>query len=74
MMIYEIYFERDFKENDLNVIQYINPIAVKDSNETKEIILDFYKWYQKPENLVRQKILLIETRSEKLVSLINQLV
>ncbi|SNR14420.1 Eco57I restriction-modification methylase domain-containing protein [Tenacibaculum jejuense] len=73
MMIYELYFENHMKEKGLDVLQFVNPKPignVNDYNEKAEIIKDFYLWYQKPENEVRQRILLIETRSKDTLAVI----
>ncbi|MFD2915837.1 Eco57I restriction-modification methylase domain-containing protein [Psychroserpens luteus] len=75
MMIYELYFEDHMKEKGLNVLQFINPQPIEDVKEEikiGEIIKDFYLWYQKPENEVRQRILLIETRSKDTLAVIRK--
>lgn len=75
MMVYELYFENHMKENGIDVLEYINPqsIAFINSDEKKiQVIKDFYLWYQKPENPVRQRMLLVETRSKDKIALINK--
>lgn len=75
MMVYELYFEKHMKENGLDVLQFINPKPISDlkREEAKaEVIKEFYFWYQKPENPVRQRMLLIETRSPDIIALINK--
>ena len=77
MMVYELYFEEHMKENGIDVLQFINPkpITTLNFNEKKaEVIKDFYLWYQKPENPVRQRMMLIETRSKDKIALINKTV
>ena len=37
-----------------------------------EQIERFYKWYQQSENNVRQRVLLLDTRSENLLAIINK--
>lgn len=75
MMVYELYFESHMKEKGLDVLQFINPQSIKniqDDYKIAEIIKDFYLWYQKPENEVRQRILLIETRSKDTLAVIRK--
>jgi Alw26I/Eco31I/Esp3I family type II restriction m6 adenine DNA methyltransferase len=75
MMVYELYFEEHMKEVGLDVFQFIYSKSMKDSKceeERAEIIKDFYLWYQKPENPVRQRMLLIDTRSKDIISVINK--
>jgi adenine-specific DNA-methyltransferase len=74
MMVYELYFEKHMKEQGLNVLEFINPKPFnKETNtqEKEEIIKHFYEWFQEPENAVRQRMLLIETRSPDVLALIN---
>lgn len=75
MMVFELYFENHMKENGLDVLQFIDPTPIEninDNNKKTEIIKDFYLWYQKPENEVRQRILLIETRSKDTLAVIRK--
>lgn len=75
MMVYELYFEKHMKEKGIDVLQFIHPRPIdniSDENEKAEIIREFYLWYQKPENEVRQRILLIETRSKDTIAVINK--
>ena len=75
MMVYELYFETHMKENGLDVLQFIKPEPIDDiidDDKKGEIIEEFYLWYQKPENEVRQRILLIETRSKDILSVIRK--
>ncbi len=75
MMVYELYFEKHMKQNGIDVLQFINPkpiAEIKGEKEKAEVIKDFYLWYQKPENPVRQRMLLVETRSKDKIALINK--
>lgn len=75
MMIYELYFEDHMKEAGLNVLQFISPKPISDLENPKDkegIIQNFYLWYQKPENPVRQRMLLVETRSKDIIAVINK--
>ena len=74
-MVYELYFEEHMKEVGLDVLQFMNPkpIAELKTDEDKvEAIKYFYLWYQKPENAVRQRMLLVETRSKDKIAIINK--
>jgi len=74
MMVYELYFTEHMKEKGVNVLDFIQPKSFTEvtTNEQKtEIIKSFYEWFQEPENAVRQRILLIETRSPNVLALIN---
>jgi hypothetical protein len=75
IMVYEIYFEEHMKTECIDVLQYINPKPISGIKNIKEIekeIQDFYFWYQKPENPVRQRMLLLETRSRDIIALIDK--
>lgn len=74
MMVYELYFEQHMKENGIDVLHFINEklSATKTENSIIKEIEDFYMWYQKPENPVRQRMQLIETRSQDIIALINK--
>ena len=74
MMVYELYFEKHMKEEGLNVLEFIKPnpfIETTSVQQKSEIIKNFYEWFQEPENAVRQRMLLIETRSPDILALIN---
>ena len=63
------------KERGIDVLQFINPRSIENLQEDEVkagVIKDFYLWYQKPDNAVRQRILLIETRSKDKIALINK--
>ena len=75
MMVYELYFEEHMKEKGLDVLQFIKPEPIDNINDDVkkgDIIKEFYLWYQKPENEVRQRILLIETRSKDTLAVIRK--
>ena len=73
MMVYELYFEQHMKENGIDVLQFINEKQkVKSEELIAKQIEDFYLWYQKPENPIRQRMQLIETRSPNIIALINK--
>lgn len=75
MMVYELYFEQHMKEVGIDVLQFIHPKPIDNINNNTakgEIMKDFYQWYQTPENPVRQRILLVDTRSADKIGLINK--
>lgn len=75
MMVYELYFEEHMKAEGIDVLQFITPKSInnlKDTKDKEEIIQSFYLWYQKPENPVRQRMLLVETRSKDVIAVINK--
>jgi adenine-specific DNA-methyltransferase len=46
--------------------------TLKSDKEKAEVIKEFYEWYQKPDNAVRQRMLLVDTRSKDIIGLINK--
>lgn len=75
MMVYELYFEEHMKTEGIDVLQFIfpKPIAdLKNRKDKEEVIQDFYLWYQKPENPVRQRMILVETRSKDIIAVISK--
>lgn len=75
MMVYELYFGEHMKEQEIDVLSFITPTPIAeitDDSAKAEIIKDFYLWYQKPENHVRQRILLVDTRSKDIIVVINK--
>lgn len=75
MMVYELYFEDHMKEVGIDVLQFIKPKPIdtlKTDKEKAEVIQDFYEWYQQPENPVKQRIVLMETRSKDILAVIHK--
>lgn len=75
MMVYELYFEEHMKKVGIDVLQFINPKPIdtlKSDKAKDEVIKEFYEWYQKPDNAVRQRLLLVDTRSKDIIGLINK--
>ncbi|MBP6533356.1 MAG: Eco57I restriction-modification methylase domain-containing protein, partial [Bacteroidia bacterium] len=63
MMVYELYFEEHMKKVGIDVLQFINPKPIdtlKTDKAKAEVIQEFYDWYQKPDNAVRQRMLLVD--------------
>lgn len=73
MMVYELYFEEHMKEVNLDVLQFVTPVLESLQNlPIEEQIKELYEWYQKPENAVRQRMMLIDTRSPDILAVINK--
>ena len=73
MMVYELYFEEHMKEVDLDVLQFVTPIIENLQNlPIERQIKELYEWYQKPENAVRQRMMLIDTRSPDILAVIHK--
>lgn len=70
MVVYEIYFEQHLKDNKLNVLEFLNPV-LSGSSINEKTILEFYLWYQQPENPVRNRIISVDIKSPNLLSRIN---
>lgn len=68
MVIYELYFEQYMKENKIDVISYLESYSWRNTflDISKEIE-DFYLWYQQTDNPIRQRIMLLETRSKNFI-------
>lgn len=70
MIIYELYFGEHMKEKGIDVIADLKGYKFDNTDLPKEIE-HFYTWYQKSENMVRQKLMLLDTRSNKFIYLIH---
>ena len=74
MVIYELYFDEHMKENNIDIIKYLQPYLFDiDNNDLAKAIEQLYSWYQASDNIVRQRIMLIETRSKNTLSIINKM-
>lgn len=73
MMVYELYFEEHMKETGIDVLRFIHDELMEINEKSINIqIEEFYLWYQKPVNPVRQRMLLVETRSKDKIAIINK--
>lgn len=70
MIIYELYFGAHMKEKEIDVIADLKEYKFDNTDLPKEIE-HFYTWYQRSENMVRQKLMLLDTRSNKFIYLIH---
>lgn len=71
MIFYELYFEQHMKDNQIDVIADLNKYDWSGISDAATIEA-FYKWYQKSENMVRQKIMLLDTRSNNFIYQIHR--
>lgn len=71
MIFYELYFEQHMKDNQIDVIADLNRYDWSGISDAATIET-FYKWYQKSENMVRQKIMLLDTRSNNFIYQIHR--
>ena len=74
MMVYELYFEEHMKQNDIDVLQFIQPKPIDNldnDNDKVEVIKNFYLWLQTADNIVRQRINSIDIKSPDILSVIN---
>jgi hypothetical protein len=78
MMVYELYFEDHLKENEIEVLQFVNTretfkdIRRLESDEEKaKVIGAAYSWLQKSENPVRNRTALANIKSPDIIRRIN---
>lgn len=64
MVVYELYFAEYVFERGLDVIRYMihAPFMLTMMRE-EDRILETYAWFQRPDNIIRQKLSLLDTRS-----------
>ena len=72
MIFYELYFEQHMKDNLIDVISDLNNYDWSGISNVDTTIESFYKWYQQSENMVRQKIMLLDTRSHNFIYQIHR--
>lgn len=64
MVMYEMYFPAYMKDRKLDVMEYVQSAPfMRKYIDAEERILQTYSWFQRPDNLLRQKIDLLDTRS-----------
>ena len=75
MMVYELYFEEHMKQEEIDVLQFVNekafPALGKDEKANAEIIGKVYKWLQEQENPIRNRVILSNIRSKDIIRRIN---
>ena len=72
MVVYELYFKQHMKEQKIDVIADLKDYAWDSKKDLAEQIKDFYQWFQQSGNMVRQKIMLRDTRSSNLLYTIHK--
>lgn len=66
MVIYELYFEQHMKDNQIEVVSFLKSYVWNEGqNDIQKDIESFYLWYLQSENSIRQRIMLLETRSRE---------
>ncbi|MEI6881469.1 MAG: TaqI-like C-terminal specificity domain-containing protein [Bacteroidota bacterium] len=75
MMVYELYFEEHMKQEEIDVLQFVNeksfPMLGKDDAANAEIIGKSYKTLQEQENPIRNRVILSNIRSKDIIRRIN---
>lgn len=75
MMVYELYFEEHMKQEEIDVLQFVNettfPALGNDEKANAEIIGKVYKWLQEQENPIRNRVILSNIRSKDIIRRIN---
>ena len=73
MVVYELYFADHMKEQNIYVIERLKQSPLVDSSlkNDRERIEKTYKWFQTSENLVRQSLMLLDTRSKDILYFIH---
>ena len=75
MVVYELYFLDYVKERGLDVIKHMLQAPFMLTMMTEEDrIRETYAWFQRPDNIIRQKIELLDTRSPELLYMIQTFV
>ncbi|MBR5972439.1 MAG: Eco57I restriction-modification methylase domain-containing protein [Paludibacteraceae bacterium] len=68
MVVYELYFEQHMKDKQIDVVSFLNKYTWDNGHkDIQKEIESFYLWYQQSENPIRQRIMLLETRSKDLL-------
>lgn len=73
MVVYELYFADHMKEQNIDVIERLKQSPLVDSSlkNDRERVEKTYKWFQTSDNLVRQSLMLLDTRSKDLLYFIH---
>jgi TaqI-like C-terminal specificity domain/Eco57I restriction-modification methylase len=74
MMVYELYFGQHMKEEEIDVLKYVdfeNIDKVKSDKAKAEIINAAYKELQEQKNSIRNRIILSNIRSKNIIARIN---
>ena len=75
MVVYELYFPNYVKERGLDVIKHMLQAPFMLTMKKEEYrIRETYAWFQRSDNIIRQKIELLDTRSPELLYMIQTFV
>jgi len=75
MMAYELYFEEQMKEKEIDVLQFINfpdISKMQTFEERRDAIQKIYYWLKEKDNPIRNRILVSATRSPNIIKRINE--
>lgn len=68
MMIFELYLPKYMNEKNISISEYLHNTIFNESEKNTTInISDFYHWFLTPDNKIRQKMMLLDTRSPELL-------
>ena len=67
MIIYELYFEKHMKEQGIDVITDLKKYEWLTHTDFAKSIKNFYEWLLQSQNMVRQKLMLLDTRSANIL-------
>lgn len=67
LVVYELYFPRYMKERALDVIDYLYDAPFQKEMPIYDKIRETYRWVMKPNNVIRQRMLTLDTRSMDLL-------
>lgn len=75
MMVNELYFEKEMKENDIDVLKFVTektfePLS-KNESKNVELIGKVYKWLQEQDNQIRNRTILSNIKSKNIIRIIN---
>ena len=73
MVVYDLYFADHMKEQNIYVIERLkqSPLVDLSIKDIRERIEKTYKWFQTSDNLVRQSLMLLDTRSKDILYFIH---
>jgi hypothetical protein len=77
MMVYELYFEDHMKENEIDVLRFLDSNIFRDISQVEtderkaKIIGEAYSWLQQSGNPIRDRITLANIRSKDIIRKIN---
>ena len=67
MIVYELYFEEHMKEQKVDVVADLERFEWNTQQGIEIQTKNFYEWLLQSQNMVRQKIMLLDTRSSNIL-------